>query len=472
MAMSPDNRAREIQTLLEQAQTHNQQDDRPAAESCLRKVLSISPVEVNALYGLVVFSLDVSPPVDIRTLIAEQFEQQGQNPEFHFNLGKALSRAKLYAQASESFRRAASHASDPSVCYNQVGLAEESLQAFEKAAEAYQRAVQLNPTKAEIFNNLGNALSALKRMDDAQKAYRKAVELRPDVPEPQLNLAVCLKDEGQLEEALRCISRAIHLAPNLSDAHYHKAVVLQDQHRSKDALESVEECLRFNQHHQLGLALKAIILNDLGRSEEASRLVDHERLIGSIVLKRGNDNLLKAFNARLARGVLEHPSLVRDPIGASTRGGRHSADLLGEGDVFQELEKLLREAISYYVRELSVEPDHAFLRNMPSQPKLMVQANVLDSGGYLVPHVHPAGWLTGVYYVSLPGNVGADPQDRSGWLQLGRPPETINHVHPLSLRQMRPQQGMLVLFPSYFYHSTIPFVSDTPRISLGIDVLA
>ena len=137
--MSPDNRAREIQTLLEQAQTHNQQDDRPAAESCLRKVLSISPVEVNALYGLVVFSLDVSPPADIRTLIAEQFEQQGQNPEFHFNLGKALSRAKLYAQASESFRRAASHASDPSGCYNQVGLAEESLQAFEKAAEAQVR---------------------------------------------------------------------------------------------------------------------------------------------------------------------------------------------------------------------------------------------------------------------------------------------------------------------------------------------
>ena len=140
--------------------------------------------------------------------------------------------------------------------------------------------------------------------------------------------------------------------------------------------------------------------------------------------------------------------------------------------MFRELERLLREAISYYVRELSVEPDHAFLRNMPSQRKLMVQANVLDSGGYLVPHVHPAGWLTGVYYVNLPASVEADPQDRSGWLQFGRPPETINHVHPPPSRQLRPRQGMLVLFPSYFYHSTIPFVGDTPRISLGIDVLA
>ena len=151
--MSPDYRDREIQTLLDKAQTHNQQNDRQAAESCLRKVLSISPVEVNALYGLVVFSLDASRHADIRKLIAEQFERQGKNPEFHFNLGKALSRAKLYAQASESFRRAASRAPDPSGCYNQVGLAEEALQAFEKAVEAYERAVQLNPTKAEIFNN-------------------------------------------------------------------------------------------------------------------------------------------------------------------------------------------------------------------------------------------------------------------------------------------------------------------------------
>ena len=470
--MLPDNRAREIQTLLDQAQAHDQQSDRQAAELCLREVLSISPVEVNALYGLVVFALSESPRGDIRKLITGQFERQGENPAFHYNLGKALSRSKLNAQACESFQTAAAYAPDASSCYNQVGLVQEAMQAFDKAAEAYERAVQLNPTKAEIFNNLGNALSALKRTDDAKEAYRKAVEIRPDAPQTQLNLGVCLKDEGQYDEALLYISRAIHLAPNFSDAHYHKAVVLQNQHRTKAALESVEDCLRYNQQHQPGLALKSIVLNDLGRSEEACRLVDVERLIGSAVLQQGNEDGAREFNARLARRVLEHPTLERDPISASTRGGRHSANLLGEAPVFLELERLFRNAISDYVQGLSVDPNHTFLRNMPSQRKLVVQANALDSGGYLVPHLHGRGWLSGAYYVSLPASMGTDPKDRSGWLKFGQPPESIDYVRPPPFREVRPEQGMVVLFPSYFYHSTIPFVGDTPRISLGIDVLA
>jgi hypothetical protein len=35
-----------------------------------------------------------------------------------------------------------------------------------------------------------------------------------------------------------------------------------------------------------------------------------------------------------------------------------------------------------------------------------------------------------------------------------------------------PYEGLMVLFPSYFYHRTIPFEGDSARISLAFDVVA
>jgi hypothetical protein len=34
---------------------------------------------------------------------------------------------------------------------------------------------------------------------------------------------------------------------------------------------------------------------------------------------------------------------------------------------------------------------------------------------------------------------------------------------------VRPVEGLLVLFPSYLYHRTIPFEGDAPRISVAFD---
>ena len=36
---------------------------------------------------------------------------------------------------------------------------------------------------------------------------------------------------------------------------------------------------------------------------------------------------------------------------------------------------------------------------------------------------------------------------------------------------VRPQPGMLVLFPSYFWHGTVPFKSDQPRLTVAFDAV-
>ena len=38
---------------------------------------------------------------------------------------------------------------------------------------------------------------------------------------------------------------------------------------------------------------------------------------------------------------------------------------------------------------------------------LRLWATVLDPGGVQLPHLHPLGWLSGVYYVQVPSGYGS-----------------------------------------------------------------
>ena len=49
--------------------------------------------------------------------------------------------------------------------------------------------------------------------------------------------------------------------------------------------------------------------------------------------------------------------------------------------------------------------------------------------------------------------------------------ERLNKSISDFLRFVRPQEGLLLLFPSYFYHRVRPFRSDRPRISVAFDVV-
>jgi hypothetical protein len=97
-------------------------------------------------------------------------------------------------------------------------------------------------------------------------------------------------------------------------------------------------------------------------------------------------------------------------------------------------------------------------------------AQVLETQGYLVSHIHPGGWLSGAYYLSIP-SVIENEVEKPGWLEFGRPTPEIKSTVKLETPSYKPEEGMAIVFPSYFFHGTRPFQSDEPRISLGIDMI-
>ena len=115
--------------------------------------------------------------------------------------------------------------------------------------------------------------------------------------------------------------------------------------------------------------------------------------------------------------------------------------------------------------------DHPVRAHWPRRWRLSVWAAVLKGQGNLVPHIHLDGYLGGVYYVRLPAITARADANQASWFELGRPPEELGVAGEMPTRRIQPREGRMILFPSYFYHGTVPFEAGEDRISVAFDVV-
>jgi len=93
----------------------------------------------------------------------------------------------------------------------------------------------------------------------------------------------------------------------------------------------------------------------------------------------------------------------------------------------------------------------------------------LHTSGYHNNHVHPRGWISSACYIELPDCMN-DAESEEGILTFGEP--SIPTTPPVSVEYtVRPKVGTLVLFPSYFWHGTVPFHSAQARLTVAFDAV-
>jgi len=95
------------------------------------------------------------------------------------------------------------------------------------------------------------------------------------------------------------------------------------------------------------------------------------------------------------------------------------------------------------------------------------------AGAYHAPHSHPDSAWSGVYYV----DAGADSPNHplSGVLEFLDPragAEAVTGPGDLygELERVRPEAGLLVVFPSWLYHWVHPYAGPAPRIAVSFNV--
>lgn len=119
-----------------------------------------------------------------------------------------------------------------------------------------------------------------------------------------------------------------------------------------------------------------------------------------------------------------------------------------------------------YIDRLGVGSDPLRIRNRGGYGLFSIWSIRLASSGYHVNHVHPQGWLSSASHLRFPEP--KDASDKSGWLTFGEPglptTPTLEAEH-----FVRPQKGVMAVFPSYMWHGTVPFSGPTTRLTIAAD---
>ena len=361
-------------------------------------------------------------------------------------------------------------AEDPSVLHY-AGVARYRCSRFDEAALLLRQATEAAPTYAEAHNSLGILLLETGQADEARAVLERAIALHPDYANALTNLGSALSEAGALEEAAAAYLRAIALAPYDLQAHHRLARTHLALGAVDRALAACAAALAIDPFCQNALATRALVEQIGGDGDAGRSLYDFDRFVTRVALRPppGNGDI-EAFNEALATAVREAPSLVWEPPNRVTRNGAVTQDLLAQPPPpIRNLERALRAAIDAYRETLTEDPESPFLARIPLRYRLTLIASILTAGGRHPPHIHESAWLSGVYYVSVPPQIGADSDDRGGWLEFGRPDHDLPESATICCDSHPPQAGTALLFPSYFFHGTLPFDGPGERIGIAFD---
>jgi Flp pilus assembly protein TadD len=303
-------------------------------------------------------------------------------------------------------------------------------QAWIERLRVHGPSLRLAMLEAEVLDRRGerDRAGAIYRQLDAAGAAR----------DPRFGHAHArhLLGAGQAAEAARVLERVLEIAPDSVEAWAHLATAWRV----------------------------------LGDARE-DWLCDYERLAALVEVEPPAGESLPQFLARIEAALLPLHRASREPVVQSLRGGSQTPGcLFGRPDpAIADAEAALRAAVERHLATLPFDPRHPFLRRRARSVWMGGSWSVrLWSSGRHVDHIHPEGWMSSAFYVSLPPSVRTG-DGSAGHLQLGQPPSELG----LGLgprRVLRPEPGRLALFPSYMWHGTVPFEDEEPRLTIAFDM--
>lgn len=438
-----------------------------------RRAIALQPNHAGLNYN---FGLALEGTERIEQAVAAFRKATDINPNLtlaYSSLARCMSRLGQHEDAVIHYRRALSLKPGSAELESKLGLALQATGAFEEAIEAHRRALERTPESETCLCAFGETLTACGRYDEAISAFDQALELKPDFHEAIAKKGLALEELGRATEIVADLKLALEKQPDATDLAMSLARSLLQSGDAQGAIDVCDRCLTRHPGLTTALAYRALALRETEKLVAARALVDLEGLIQPLSIPKPNNfQSIAAFNEDLSRHILAHPTLLRDPPGHATKAGRHTGELLIEpkGPI-ADLEKAINAAVESYMRQHPKAPDHPFLARQPERWTLNIWSVVLEAQGHQIPHIHPAAWLSGVYYVQIPEIVARSGNNHAGWIEFGQPSANLNCSATPELRDIQPEEGLMVLFPAYFYHRTLPFDTEGTRISIAFDVL-
>jgi len=391
-----------------------------------------------------------------------------QRADLHFLRATVLLSAGRYGAALEDLDRALEIDPTADAARFQRALTLAGLERPGEALDDFLLLTRRHPETVESWANAGMLLLRMDRFDEAIPLLREAVRLGPGHLPLRRSLANALSGAGATDEAMHLYDSVVRATPHHPAALTDYAMALLGAGRPHAAHAHLLSALKVAPSDQTALAGLYLSANELGLHDIVNLLIDYPRLLSMATRPPATELDRDALRS----AVLSHPGLVWQPAGRSTWRGRQSPMLdLSPGSPFAEFGRVVHQAVSDRLAALRSDPalrSHPWVRTLPARWRLQAWCTVLDSGGRQTPHIHPAGRLSGVYYL----DIGDVPDAGAGTLTFGHAPADVAADAQPRLRPVSPKEDWICCFPSYFFHHTEPFQGTAgPRISLAFDVV-
>ncbi|MCG8543833.1 MAG: tetratricopeptide repeat protein [Alphaproteobacteria bacterium] len=478
------------------------------AAECYRAALKIEPNARQCLGNLGMALYQLGHLDDALTVTAQALAVAPDDPELHHNAGVIFQGLGRLDESIDSYRRAiqydpcmlSTYASLASALYER-GEQEEALQCCLRAVEfdplcieahevfrklawdmgaqhrmyhSYLYACEHHPNSSEAYANLGAALVESQEWQDATTALRQSVALDPRNARAHSQLGCALCRTGNFDEAISAHLQAIDIDD--SDALFYEELG-NTRARGGDFIGAADAFLSAHQRNprrSSALASLTIARNEMGDPSVAD-LVDYDAFVTTRVIDvpQGFETLA-AFNRTLHEELLASHVERPEPIGQTMRGGTQNRDNLFRvpTGAVRCLRTEIERALTRYIESLEADPNHPFLRYVNKNFRFTgAWSTILYESGYDGSHIHNEGWLSGVYYVAAPEIDAQASAAGEGCIQFGEPPRPFCSVRNRTARLIRPQPGLAVFFPSYYWHGVQPFRQEGLRHSVAFDVV-
>lgn len=390
-------------------------------------------------------------------------ESQGDCVAAEIYLGRAAQRLGDLPSAHQALLRATVLAPDNPDAQENLGIVLAELHRRDDAAAAFNRAIELAPARPSAWANLATLEMSRGKLEEAARLYRKVRTMAPDQPTVCMNLCWILRRLGSFSEAVEAGRRAVELAPANLVAQNYLIFALLANDECHSALQVCDRSLRLNPRNTTALAHKPAALEGLGRRQEGQALMDFDRLLSQRELDAvPGFRDVSEFNDALEAHVLERPTRPFDET--------QTVDIvLNPSGPIVALKSIINDAIESYLKSLPPDSQHPFLGSRPRRWQLDGWGTRLCSMHNQEHHFHQHGWVSGVYYVRVPEAVGSDETGMAGCIEFCQFAQYSNRRVESDFAVVRPEEGLMVLFPSYFYHRVLPFDNPDIRISIAFN---
>ncbi|MGH8158740.1 MAG: tetratricopeptide repeat protein [Rhodanobacter sp.] len=428
------------------------------------------------------------------------------NPLAAHALAMALDTANQPAEAEYVARQALAHGQPSAMLHYTHARSLVALGDFDRAEAALRDCLRLEPRMLDAQSHLarlvwmrtGDSAQATATMDqalqtfanddalwaakaailqgagDARSAYAclAAQASRAHAPPALLVRAGLAALEFEPSTALGLAERALRAAPTDTAA---RKLMVAAQLGIGDAAGALPHCdalLAVTPDDQYLIALQTTAWRLLGDARY-HELCDYSRLVVPQQLDVPSPwSDRNSFFADLKSSLDRlHSSHAHPLLFQSLRHGTETTEELTRSadPVIQALFRAFEAPIRRYLEQLGHGPDPLRRRNQDTWRFNGSWSVRLRTSGFHTNHVHPRGWISSACYIELPDSM-ADTRSQDGVLTFGEP--SIATTPPLPVEHVvRPEVGMLVLFPSYFWHGTVPFSGDQTRLTVAFDVV-